>query len=328
MSGEFGSVLVYSEAEVIGDGILKLPFLAALRAAWPKAQLTWATAKSTVYASVLEPVAGRLVDEVLENRASELGTNTILRRPFGGRKFDLVIDTQAHAGRTLAVRRTRHGVFVSESMRYLLSDRRPGAPPPETILGRLMLLASLAAGRPLSPVAPPAPPGDWEAAARELLPDEHATYIGIAPGAGGKNKCWPLENYIALARALAARGMVPVLLLGPEEKDWVPGLKAALPGALFPEWDRRDPYPHLKGPCLAIALSRRLAAGVANNASPAQMMAAGGAPVLALHETRRSAAKFRPFGERVETLAAEDFGEGIGAIPSSAVEDAILRLIA
>jgi ADP-heptose:LPS heptosyltransferase len=224
------------------------------------------------------------------------------------------------------VRRARHSVFVTEALGYLLSDRHPRETPPETILGRLVLLASLAAGRPLAPVLPPPAPGDWAVAARALLPDGPA-YVGIAPGAGGKNKCWPLDNYIALAQRLAARGRTPVLLLGPEEAEWVAPLKAALPGAFFPEWDRRDAYTALKGPCLAIALCSRLKAGVANNAAPAQMMAAGGAPVLALHERHRSAAKFRPFGARVETLCAEDFGDGIGAIPLSEVEAALDRLM-
>lgn len=323
----FKSVLVYSEGEVVGDGILKLPFLAAVRAAWPEAHLAWATAHSTVYAGILKPIAGQLADEVLQDCGAELGGAAILKRPFGGRRFDLVIDTQAHLGRALAVRRARHGVFISAALDYLLSDQRPRETPPEAILDRLVLLASLAAGRPLEPVLPPAAPGDWAAAAKALLPDGPA-YVGIAPGAGGKNKCWPLDSYIALAKRLTERGRTPVVLLGPEEADWVASLKAALPTALFPEWDRRDAYLTLKGPCLAIALCARLKAGVANNAAPAQMMAAGGAPVLALHERRRSAAKFRPYGLRVETLAAEDFGAGIGAIPLAEVEAALDRLMA
>jgi ADP-heptose:LPS heptosyltransferase len=312
---------------VVGDGILKLPFLAALRGAWPRARLTWATGGATVYASLLKPIADQLGLEVIADLGRELGARALLEAPLKGRRFDLVIDTQAQVARSFAVRRIRHGLFLSEAMSFRLSDRRPRAAPPEAILGRLLLLASLAAGRTLVPLTPPAARGRWAEAAATLLPDGPA-YVGLAPGAGGKNKCWPLENYTALARRLAERGLKPVVLLGPEEKDWVAPLKSALPQAVFPEWDRNDPYKELKGPCLAIALCARLKAGVANNAAPAQMMAAGGAPVVALHEWRRSAEKFRPFGERVATLSAQDFGAGMGAIPLDAVEAALDRLMA
>lgn len=322
------SLLVYSQGEVIGDGILKLPFVAALRREWPEAEIVWATAGPTVFASLLRPAAEQLKIDVLANLEPDLGWRALARAPLAGRRFDIVIDTQAQVARSLAVKRIRHSRFFSEACNYTLSDSRPKDAPPNTILGRLMLLAELAVGHALEPAKPPSAPGRWAEAAAALLPPGPG-YVGLAPGAGGKNKCWPLPLYTELARRLAATGLVPVVLLGPEEKDWVAPLKAALPEALFPEWDRRDAFQDLKGPYLAIALCARLAAGVANNAAPAQMMAAGGAPVIALHERRRSAEKFRPFGEKVETLAAEDFGVGgMGAIPIEAVEAALARLMA
>lgn len=312
---------------MIGDGILKLPFLAALRREWPQAQITWATAGPTVYGSLLKPAAEQLGIEVLANLEPQLGWRALLEAPLSGRRFDIVIDTQAQVARTLAVRRIRHDRFFSAALAYRLGHSGPREAPPAAILGRLMVLAGLAAGRALAPAPPPLAPGRWAEAAAALLPSGPA-YVGLAPGAGGKNKCWPLERYIELARRMTIKGHTAVVLLGPEEKDWVAPLKAELPQALFPEWGRRDAFADLKGPYLAIALCARLKAGVANNAAPAQMMAAGGAPVLALHERRRSAEKFRPFGERVETLVAEDFGEGMGAIPIEAVEAALLRLMA
>jgi ADP-heptose:LPS heptosyltransferase len=321
------SLLVYSQGEVIGDGILKLPFLAALRREWPRARIAWATAGPTVYASLLKPAAEQLGIEVIANLEPQLGWRALLEAPLAGESFDIVIDTQAQVARTLALRRIRHGRFFSAALGYRLGDGRPRAPAPEAILGRLMVLAGLAAGRALAPAPPPPAPGRWAEAAAALLPTSPA-YVGLAPGAGGKNKCWPLERYTELARRLSSKNLTPVIFLGPEENDWVAPLKAALPQALFPEWGRRDAFADLKGPYLAIALCARLKAGVANNAAPAQMMAAGGASVLALHERRRSAAKFRPFGDRVETIAAEDFGEGMGAIPIEAVEAALARLMA
>ena len=39
------SVAVFSYEEIIGDGLYKLPFVRALRAAYPSARITWITAR-------------------------------------------------------------------------------------------------------------------------------------------------------------------------------------------------------------------------------------------------------------------------------------------
>ncbi|HWU14244.1 MAG TPA: lipopolysaccharide heptosyltransferase family protein, partial [Caulobacter sp.] len=60
------TVLIYSMGEVIGDGLIKLPFIAGLRAAFPKARISWCAAKGeTVYAGPLKSVVAGYVDEVI-----------------------------------------------------------------------------------------------------------------------------------------------------------------------------------------------------------------------------------------------------------------------
>src|SRR5262249_8581164 len=113
---QIGSILGYSNQEIIGDGVWKLPFLATLRAAWPDATITWATAKDPVYTRGLKPLADALGIEPLPNCDAQLRWPAVaLRRPFGGRRFDLIIDTQSHVARTMALRRTKHGRFISPS---------------------------------------------------------------------------------------------------------------------------------------------------------------------------------------------------------------------
>ncbi len=327
--GTVGSILGYSNQEIIGDGVWKLPFLATLRATWPAATITWATAKDTVYTRGLKPLADALGVEAIPNCDAQLRFPAVaLHRPFAGRRFDLILDTQSHVARTIALRQTRHGAFITPSADYWLSDARPatGVQPPGLVLDRLVGLASLAAGRTLERAPIPALGPEWAATARELLPEGPA-YVGLAAGAGGKSKCWPLENYVALAQRIAARGLVPVWLLGPDEADWVEPLKAKVPQARMPEWERTDARRDLKGPCLAIALSARLKAGVANNAGPAQIMAAGGVPVVALHETHSHAEKFLPFSAGSVAVVAQDFGPGIAAIPVDAAEKALMDVL-
>ncbi len=50
-------ILVYSGLELLGDGVMKLPFVRALRRCWPAARITWLAGKGkTVYAGTLAPL--------------------------------------------------------------------------------------------------------------------------------------------------------------------------------------------------------------------------------------------------------------------------------
>jgi len=318
------TVLIYSMGEVIGDGLIKLPFIAGLRAAFPQARISWCAAKGqTVYAGPLKAVVAGYVDEVLTAGPTGAGALDVLPwvQPFGGRTFDLVIDTQENLRRSLVARRAAKSLFVSGAAQA----RKPDWPPAVVDrLARLLALATdgLGTPRPLALADP-----DALAAAAALLPDG-PTYVGLAPGAGGQDKRWPLDRYLDLARSLEAAGRRPVFFFGPDEADDAQAARAAVPGALFPERDRVDGYPAVKGPLLAIALAGRLSAAVANDAGPGHMLAAGGAPLLSLQKDHRKAVKFRPAARRLELLVAQDYGDDMAALPLEAVDAALRRLIA
>src|SRR2546423_364702 len=65
-------------------------------------------------------------------------------------------------------------------------------------------------------------------AARELLP-EGPLYVGLGIGSRELRKNWPIAKFAELARALSARGMTPVLLLGPREIERAGEIRAAVP---------------------------------------------------------------------------------------------------
>jgi ADP-heptose:LPS heptosyltransferase len=318
------TVLIYSMGEVIGDGLIKLPFIAGLRAAFPDARITWCAAKGeTVYSGPLKGVVAGYVDEVLTAGPTGAGALDVLPwiRPFGGRTFDLVIDTQENLRRSLVARRAAKGVFVSAAAQARKADW------PAAVVDRLARLLALAtdgagAPRPLVLTDP-----DALAAARTLLPDGPA-YVGLAPGAGGQDKRWPLERYLDLARRIEASGRKAVFFFGPDEAADAQAAREAIPAALFPERDRTDGHPAVKGPLLAIALAGRLTAAVANDAGPGHMLAAGGAPLLSLQKDHRKAVKFRPAARRLALLVAEDHGLDMDALPLEAVDAALQRLIA
>jgi len=195
------------------------------------------------------------------------------------------------------------------------------------MVDQLALLLKLGGGEQATPKALPLVNAEAKAAAEALLP-KGPRYVGFAPGAGGPERRWPIDRYITLAQNQYERGRTPVFILGPSERDYVSPVRSNAPFALMPAEDRTDAFTSIFGPYLTIALATRLQAGVAADAGPGHMLAAGGSPLVSLFREGRKAAKFRPAAPRVQTLIAEDFGgKDISMIPVEAVDQALERLL-
>ncbi|MFD2232232.1 glycosyltransferase family 9 protein [Phaeospirillum tilakii] len=319
------SLLVYVGLDAVGDGLIKLPFVRALRAAFPAARITWLAGKGhSVYAGTLAPLVAGLLDEVIDQGGIGSRPVELLRRPLPGRSFDLIIDTQRRLLTSLILKRIRHRRFLSAAAGYRLSDLRPapGQARPAAMAAQLLGLVELASGRPVGPLAPlPADPA--RAAEAELLLPPGRGYVGFAPGAGGRYKCWPLDRYLAVAQGVAAAGWVPVVLLGPAEAaEWEGPVRAALPGALLPLQQAADP-----SPLLTIALGRRLRAAVANDSGAGHMLAAADIPLLSLFGPT-PAAKFAPSTPGLRLLRAQEFGgDTMQSIPVAAVAETLAAML-
>jgi ADP-heptose:LPS heptosyltransferase len=314
------TILVYVGLDLVGDGLLKLPFVRVLKANWPHAKITWCAGKGTsVYAGSLRPLVAGLIDETLENAGFGSRLSDVFMRPLDGRSFDLVIDTQRRFSTSLAVRRVRHRLFVSGAAGFLLSDGRPQQrTKPRAMLGQMLQLIAAAGGDPaLATPALALPPHATQAAASLLPPGP--TYIGLAPGAGNRDKCWPFENYCAVATALGAA--VPVFILGPDEKDWI-AAASAVPNARLPLQEAVARGIE-SSPALTIALAQRLAASLANDSGGGHMLAAGDRPLVSLFGPT-DPAKFAPHATHLTVLRAQDFGaDDMAAIPVTSVITAL-----
>ncbi|WP_207462468.1 glycosyltransferase family 9 protein [Azospirillum sp. SYSU D00513] len=323
---------VFSQGELIGDALTKVPFIRALRGLYPDRRIVWVTTNDTHLATTLRPMMDGLIDEFLP--ATGLGAGRLdLLRPLpaalAGRRFSVVLDTQTKLWVTLLLRRLPRDLFVSRAAGFRLSDRRPAAGyrRPPHIVDRLIDLAEIASGRKaVLDRAAPRLPAEFLEDARRLLPDGGA-YVGLAPGAGSRVKCWPLDRYIAVAKAQAERGRTPVFLLGPAELEWMDPLRAAVPGALFPLQD-----PSLAGaapsPLRTIAVAGRLGAAIANDSGVSHMVALADVPLLTLYGPT-DAAKFSPKVARGRSIAAQSFGgDSMDRIPVEAVLAALEGLIA
>ncbi len=318
------TIMVYVGLDRLGDSLLKLAFVRGLRAAFPEAHITWVAGKDTsLFATVFAPLAKGLIDEVIERAGIGLSPAELLRRPLGGRGFDMIIDTQRVLLPTLVLWRIPHRQFISPSARFLLSSVKPpkGYRFPKPMMHQLMDLLEFASG---SRYEPPASldlalPDACEAEARRLLPEGGGTYFGLAPGAGGRPKCWPLDRFVELGKIQAERGRQPVFILGPQESDWIEQVQQGVPTALYPLQDPDIPDTLRGDPLLTIALAKRLALTVSNDSGIGHMIAAAGTPLVSLFGPTNPE-KFPPMTRALKIIRAQDFGgEMMDAIPLAAV---------
>ncbi len=320
------TILAYVGLDLMGDALMKMPFVRALRETWPQARITWLAGKGkTVFSGPLSPLVKGLIDEVIEDAGIGSHWTELLRRPLPGRHFDLVIDTQRRVLTTLILRRLHCDQFISGAMDFALSSKRPpaGYKKPVTMIRQILDLIEVANGTTVEEKLAPLYDPESYARATALLPDG-TTYVGLVPGAGGRHKCWPRERFVEIGKRQASRGRVPVVILGPDEGSWHDELKAALPEARFP---LQDNAARGAGPLLTIALAARMKAAVSNDSGGGHLVAAGGVPLVSLWGPTVME-KAPPQTPTLITVLAREFGStAMEAIPVDAVDTAVETLL-
>lgn len=329
------TILVYVGIDLMGDGLMKMPFVRALRRAFPDAKITWLAGKGqTSYAHRLRHLVTDLIDEIIED--ANIGSNfseLMGKRPLADRSFDLIIDTQRRFLTTLILRRIRHQRFISGTADFIFSSARPKRPyrKPRSMILQLLDLVSLAkhgrAGGAIDPsgsgIVLPTAVADT---VRKIMPSKHR-YIGIAPGAGTVAKCWPRERFEEVARHFFANGFIPVFILGPDETAWQAPLQAAVPGAIFPV-ALADSEVRATEPLLSIALAHACSVCIANDSGNAHIFSIAGVPLVVLFGAT-SPDKFAPPAKDLTLVRAIDFdSQTMDAIPTAAVIKAAEELLA
>lgn len=161
-----------------------------------------------------------------------------------------------------------------------------------------------------------APPPDLsfmvDAAASTTLP-----YALLVPGGSAHrlDKRWPAGRFAQLARALKERGLEVQIIGGPQEKSVAEEIVHAVPGVqdLTGKTDFADIARLGAGATLAVG----------NDTGPLHLIAAAGAPTIALFSDASDPALCAPRG-KVRVLHSPDLGD----LPVSAVLEAAQELIA
>ncbi len=276
----------------VGDVLLATPFLTALRAAAPRARVLLHGRK--VALSVL---AGEgLHDEALAlgKPASGLGPAVDLlregrrvRRAFGRPDVAFLFPNSFSSALVARATGARERVGYALNGRSVLLTRalparkegrlRP-TPMVDYYLAMLLALGTPPPAVPRRPVLRPSPAAHERAAAyfaRHGVDPRARPVWALNLGGSWLTKRWIPEHAGRLANLLEARGITPLLLTGPDERDLARGAVAAAGRPLFGA-DEVVPLTDLT------AVLSRCAALVTTDSGPRHFGIAAGIPVLVL----------------------------------------------
>jgi ADP-heptose:LPS heptosyltransferase len=302
----------------LGDVVLSLPALGAVRRKFARARVTVAVGRAAGAVVELAGVADEVlaVDRVgLRDGPKVLSVLRIgkLVREVRRRRFDFVIDLHSLSETNLLG-------FLSGAPQRLYA-RRPGRsldylsnfrpPPPVEDRAKHAIERYLDVLRPLHvgevSRVPRLPVLEEESRAvaemlRKAGAASGAPLVGLFPGAGHPSRRWPLERFSELAWALWRNEEVGVCIFaGPEERELVRAARAQFPPSAV-VLDR------LSIPQLAAAAAR-LSVFISNDTGPMHIAAAVGTPVVILMQRHPMFDCYIPPGERHRVVSAPSISE-------------------
>jgi ADP-heptose:LPS heptosyltransferase len=282
----FHNILVIDFGQ-LGDVVLSLSALAAIRKRFPNARISALTGK--VPGEVIK--LSDAVDEAITVDRVELRDGpriSSIRKVFAlavdmrKRRFDLVIDLHSLSETNILAFLTtaKHRLLANRESRSLdvLSNFRP-RPPKEDKAKHLTdryfdVLRPLGINGGERAVTLTPRESDLAFVDEKFYSHLARPAIGLFPGAGHPSRCWPLEKFVALAGLIANNDNSPVVFLGPEEQ----GMREQV-AALFPAGTTI--IDGLNIPQF-IAAASRLDAFVTNDTGPMHLAACSGTPILLL----------------------------------------------
>lgn len=299
----------------MGDVMLSLPALAALRQRFPRARITVAVGKPGKQIVELAACADEVlvVDRVaLRDGFAPASLFRIAQivKEVRRRRFDFVVDLHSLSETNLLgyLSGAPHRLYSRRPGRSLdfLSNFRPVAPVEDrekhAVERYLDVLAPLKVGEvsraPRLPLRVEAERA-VDQLFRKLKTGTDAPLVGVFPGAGNPSREWKLERFAEIAERVARNdGLRTVVFLGPEERARSREIRAAFPQRTTSVVEKLDI------PQLACALAR-MSVLVSNDTGPVHVAAAVGTPVVVM-VGRPTRDGYEPVGARHRVIYGRD----------------------
>ncbi|MDL2226037.1 lipopolysaccharide heptosyltransferase II [Deltaproteobacteria bacterium OttesenSCG-928-M10] len=303
--------LLIIKMSALGDVVMTLPALDALRQRYPLARIDWL---------VESPSAGLLaghphLDNVLvspRHSLSRLGKSGDLkragrlfrdfRRELRSVEYDVVLDLQGlfkSGFQTFLARgRRKVGFDRTREKSYLFLNERMPAYDPDRHAALRYLDAAVYLGAEVPNPLPEkyyTPPPEAGAEADSLLAFGQAPFVVVNPGAKWLTKRWPVEHWLSLASRLAGETDLKIVVTGGRDDQEAGRLITLAAGQAAVDLCGRTSLPALA------AILERAEAVVTADTGPMHLAAAVGARGLALFGPTRPW-RTGPFGGHFEIL--------------------------
>lgn len=281
----------------IGDCVLTMPLLCALRDHFPRAYLTWIVERAAAPLLKEHPCLDQLI-VVPKGWLKSPREILSLRHQLRSLKFDVAIDPQSLTKSSLAAwlsgARDRIGFAKPRGRELSLWLNSLRVIPTESHLvdAQLQLLDSLGISEPRVRFAVPRDEAA-ESAMNTALQTLHlgCPYAVINVGAGWDSRLWPPQQYGRVAKHLGHRYRIPSLVVwaGDREREWAQEVVSHSGGhaLLAPPTKLTE----------LTALLRRARMFIGSDTGPLHMAAAVGIPCVGLYGTTRPE-ESGPYGEQ------------------------------
>jgi ADP-heptose:LPS heptosyltransferase len=301
----------------LGDVVLSLPALRAIRERFPEARITVAVGRPGADVINLSGYADAAleVDRVaLRDGPTLISIARIFKFVVRVRnaKFDFVIDLHSLSETNILgfISGAPHRLYSQRPGRSLdfLGNFKPR--PPAEVKDSHLVDRYLDVLKPLgivnqsrTPSLKTSPAGDHavEALLKKEKAQSGALLIGLFPGAGHVGRRWPLERFAELADYLIRNDRVRVIVFaGPEEREMITQMRSIFPpSTIF--FDRLS--------ILQLASAQaRLTLFVSNDTGPMHIAAAVGTSVIALLD-RPTPNSFVPVGNEHRLICGPSINE-------------------
>ena len=298
-------ILVFSNGEKIGDGIIKLPLLYEIKKRLPDYHLTWVTnLGTTVYNRELKNIAGEYIDEIIE----KVNLNPFFWRKispsynFKKHKYDYILDTQKAIYRTIGLKRIQSNIFISASANGFFSTIKIKKKNIRNYyLYDLYDLLNLIKYEEFESDFKINLPSGLNNILEKFFKNNNK-YFGIAPGAGEKNKIWPLEKFIEIGKYYQKKNYKLVFYIGPSEINIKHILIKEFPEALIPE-DYVKNYSNIE---VIMASTKYLSFALANDSGISHILSTNHCPVIKLFGPKNSN-KFTPKKKLIKTISSSEY---------------------
>jgi ADP-heptose:LPS heptosyltransferase len=318
LSKEIKKVLVI-KLGALGDFVLALAAMKKIREAHPRAKITLLTTPPFEALAKLSPYFNTVETD---GRPSDFGELTAMLGRLRKARYDRVYDLQTNSRTNWYFQALRpftpqwSGIAAGCS----LPQRGKARAHMHTLERQADQLkqAGIWPDAPTEPGGAPAPDLTWILRRAKAATGARTSkpYVLLVPGGSAHRpeKRWPVESYAQLATLLKARGLDIVIIGGPQESAMARQIQKAVGQA-------RDLTGRTDFAQLAL-LGAKAALAVGNDTGPTHLLAAAGAPTIALFSDASDPELCGPRGH-VAVIRSPD----LKALPVSTVASAAIALL-